>query len=282
MRLNVHSLVRFLPRHPWFVAVFLMARLMVPTDANAQSDFLAIAPAQLPNFAGIGIGGAPDYFGSNDYFVGGLPFGRVSWEERYVNVLGNYVTVNLLNDPNWRFGPAGLYRFGRSDVDDPVVNQLPDISDTIDLGAFVAYEVVNEWEPRDRFRIGVDVLQDVGGEHEGFVVSGTVSQWFPVFDYAALGIAIGTTYASSDYANTFFSVSEQSALATGLPKFTAGSGLRDARIGAVFVQPISESWMVGAGALYSHLIGDAANSPIVADRGSPNQFIFGIGAAYSW
>jgi outer membrane scaffolding protein for murein synthesis (MipA/OmpV family) len=34
--------------------------------------------------------------------------------------------------------------------------------------------------------------------------------------------------------------------------------------------------------MYSRLVGDAADSPIVAERGSENQWIYGVGTLYAW
>jgi hypothetical protein len=45
---------------------------------------------------------------------------------------------------------------------------------------------------------------------------------------------------------------------------------------------LSTRWRVGAGVVYFRLIGEAAQSPIVSDRGSPNQWILGAGAMYLW
>ncbi|MDG4551498.1 MAG: MipA/OmpV family protein [Candidatus Contendobacter sp.] len=45
---------------------------------------------------------------------------------------------------------------------------------------------------------------------------------------------------------------------------------------------LSPQWHLGAGVMYSRLVGDAADSPIIAERGSKNQSIYGVGALYAW
>ena len=99
---------------------------------------------------------------------------------------------------------------------------------------------------------------------------------------AAVGLARGASCGSEDYIDTVFSVTPAGAAARGLPEFRAGSGFRNVRATAVFVQPVSESFLVGAGPLYRRMLGDAADSPVVDDRGSLNQVIFGIGGAHFW
>jgi len=52
--------------------------------------------------------------------------------------------------------------------------------------------------------------------------------------------------------------------------------MRDVRGWAAAMYHLSQNWHLGAGALYSRLLGDAADSPLVADRGSKNQWISGV------
>jgi outer membrane protein len=41
-------------------------------------------------------------------------------------------------------------------------------------------------------------------------------------------------------------------------------------------------WFAGAGAFYQRLTGDAADSPIVTQRGDRNQWTVGGGIGYAW
>jgi outer membrane protein len=208
---------------------------------------------------------------------GFAPFGRFSWgEQRYVSLQGNYVTVNLLEDPNWRFGPAGMWRFGRKNVDDPVVRLLPEFDGSLELGAFAAYETVGD-DPRDRWRFGTGFTQGVTGSNDGYVATASMARWIPVGRYAALNLSLGTTFGSSDYMDTYFSVDAAGEASSGLATFAAGSGVRDVRLTAIFIQPLSREWLVGGGVLYSRLMNDAAASPIVSERGDRDQLIFGVG-----
>ncbi len=248
--------------------------------AQGEAVIIDLSPVAIPNFVGIGIGGAPDYLGSDDLMAGGFAFGRYTWGNRYVSLQGNFASANVIDHPNWRFGPSATLRFGRDDVDDPVVDLLPDIDHSLDLGAFVSYEIVSARDPRNRWSFEADFAHDVTGEHSGFAVSAAARRWFPVGDFAALGLAVSSTYGSEDYMDTYFSVTPAGALASGLPAFSADAGFRDVRLTAVFIQPLSKQWVVGGGLMYMRLLEDAANTPITDARGSPNQFVFGLGVAH--
>ena len=256
--------------------------LSTSKSAHAIDLGLSLAPGALPNYVGLGAGFANDYVGSDDLAPGGLPLARLSWENRYVSLEGNYLAVNLVNHPVLRFGPAGLYRFGRDDVDDNVVDRLPSISDTVELGAFAGVEFVDDEDPRKRLRFDVDFLHDVADEHGGFVVSASARVWHPLTSSTEAGLALGTTYGSKDYMSTFFGIGSGGAARSGLSTYDADAGLRDARATLVVIQSLSENWHIGAGLLYARLLTEAADSPVVDDRGSANQIVGGVGFAYSW
>ncbi|MGA9435017.1 MAG: MipA/OmpV family protein [Roseobacter sp.] len=259
------------------IAAVALASLLLPQTLQAQGDAPSIAPSYLPNFFGVGVGAYPDYFGSDDEAYGAAPFGRFSWGERYIDFQATFATANVLNDANWRAGPTVFWRFGRSDIDDPVVSLLPEVDGSLELGGFVAYETVSLDDPRDRWRFSTGFGQDVSDVHGGLTAWASARRWIPMTRFGALGFSFGGTYGSSEYMNTYFSVSPSGAAASGLSEFKAGSGIRDLRASVVYVQAISQQWQVGAGVFYSKLLGDAADSPIVDDRGSRNQLFYGIG-----
>ncbi len=190
----------------------------------------------------------------------------------------HYLSINLIEDRNWRLGPAGMLRFGRKDVKDPVVSKLPEIEPSLEIGFFGAYEVVGT-DPRDRWWLGGNLTHGIAGDNNGYTAAVSLRRWLPVGRYSALGFSLGTTYGSSNYMDTFFSVDVSGASASGLPVFQAGSGIRDIRATTIFMQPINKKWIVGGGILYSRLLNDAKRSPIVSERGEREQLVFGFGIA---
>ena len=90
------------------------------------------------------------------------------------------------------------------------------------------------------------------------------------------------TYGSGNYMNEYFGVTPTDSLASGLPIYVPGGGARDVRGWATAVLSLSLHWHLGAGVMYSRLVGDAADSPIVSQEGSKNQWIYGAGALYAW
>jgi outer membrane protein len=261
----------------------LICALLVAQAAQAQD--LPFGIDNVPNIVGVGVGMLPDYQGSDDYMVGGAPFLKYTPEktEYYALLIGPELYVNIINHPWLRFGPCVNYRFGRDDdVEDDVVKHMEEIEGTFEAGAFVGYEWKDSQNPLHRFGITLEFLGDVGGEYKGYLVSAQARYWYPVHKMVDLGIAVGTTYADNNYMETYFGVDQRDSDRTGLPFFKAESGIKEVRVIPGVAFHFSPQWHAGIGARYAALLGDAEDSPVVDDRGSKNQWIYGIALAYAW
>ncbi|MDH4230456.1 MAG: MipA/OmpV family protein [Nitrospirota bacterium] len=238
----------------------------------------------VPNVVGAAVGMVLDYLGSDDYTAAAAPFFRwtLKGTERYLQLNVTELSFNVLNHPNWVLAPVLNYRPGRDDVDDKVVKKMEDIDDTVDAGLSVGYVWRDAKNPRHRFITNLTYYQDIGDTYDGWLVQAGARYWLPVSKPIDVQVGVGATYGSSDYMETYFGVSSKDAAASGLKEFKADSGLRDwnAQLAAVF--HFSMSWHMGVGVKYFGLMDDASDSPIVDDRGSSNQWVYGIGLAYSW
>ena len=265
-------------------SIVMLLALTASGPAFAQSsDFVFEVPG-VRNFVSGAAGFVPDYLGSDDYMFGAAPAGVIRFgdTERFVRLVVTDVNVNLIDSKSWSFGPAINYRFGRSDVDDKAVDSMKNIDGTVEVGAFGGWKWVGEGDPRHRFSVGTEVLYDVGGGHDGYLISGSVRYYQPVARPLTLSIGAALTYGSGDYMDTYFGVSAGDAAKSGLSPFKAGSGLRDIRVPLMAIFSFSENWHVAGGVIYSRLLSDAADSPVVDKRGSKDQFFAGVGVAYAW
>ena len=248
------------------------------TDINLVID-------NMPRIIGLGVGFAPDYEGSDDYMFGVAPFARFQFKghQQYLLLKGYELQINLIDHSWFRLGPSVNYHFGRDhDVDDSVVKKMKKIDDTIEAGGFVGVEFIDKQNPRKRFLADIDFLTDVGNEYDGYYVKASGRVWYPLSQMFDFGFGLGLCYASDNYMSTYFGVSRKDSLRTGLPVFDADSGVKDVRVNTVFVMHLNMNWHLATGIQYRRLVGDADDSPVVDDRGSSNQWLGGIGLAYSW
>ena len=262
---------------------FIRMLLMIwPIVASANDvDFPMQVP--WPNFAGFGVGAYPDYIGSDNTKVGAAPLARIGLGgNRFIRLVVNEVRINVIDHPNWRFGLEGLLRLSRKDVDDDVVKKIHSVDNTIDLGLFAGYN----WIDPQEFRIqaGIDIwgLADVTGTHEGWTAGMSLYGMYPLARMFSISGGVASTYGSGNYMDTYFGITRKDSIASGLPVFSPDGSVRDVRGWTMLMLHLSRQWHLGAGLMYSRLVGDAADSPIVTKRGSANQWVFGGGLMYAW
>lgn len=260
----------------WIAATILIVSSSTASSAEGLLSFLRFPHGD--SFALVGVGAGPRYLGATENVWAAAPAAQFEIADRTAMLEANYLTVNLLNDPNWTLGPAGLLRFGRGMSDYASVDSLPNIDWTIELGADLAYQ----WPGagyQDQSAAGISLLADVGNVHNGWVSAISYRKWIPIGKYGTLGLGAATTFASGNYTQTYFGVSPENSILSGLPSYSAGSGLRDARLTALFVQPVSRSWAIGGGVIFARMLGDAADSPITQRQ---NLLYSGIGVMRFW
>jgi outer membrane scaffolding protein for murein synthesis (MipA/OmpV family) len=264
------------------VAVVVAASLAVDGGLGWAQD--GVLPQVLPegNLVAVGVGAYPDYIGSDDYSIGGIPVVRYQyWGRRDITLLGNTLNLNLIDAAGWRLGPSGMLRFGRSDVHDDAVERVHEIDPSIDLGAFVGYTWVGD-DPRKFVGTTAWALADVTDSHGGWTAGANVFGAYPVFKALTLVGGGAVTYGSASYMDAYFGVTPADTQASGLRTYQADSGIRDVRGWLVALVHLSPRWTVGAAVVYSWLADEAGRSPIVSERGSRHQWVGGVGAMFLW
>ena len=91
------------------------------------------------------------------------------------------------------------------------------------------------------------------------------------------GIAVQGTWANTKSTDAFYGVSTSQAALSGLPSYSAGSGLLFTSLGLLWSYTINPSWVIVGSAESRRLHGDAAHSPL-AERHA-NHYV-NAGVAY--
>jgi outer membrane protein len=240
----------------------------------------AQSAAQAPrSFVAVGAAAVPDFEGSGDqqavpFVLGNLQFARSSL--RFTG-LGLQWNLSSPAAGGWSFGPSINARLARDDgVDDPVVARLRKVDTAAELGGFVEYAWPNLAGPGDRFSVGAEVLKDVADAHDGVLGRFTASyQFAPAGDWR-FGLRAGTAYADDNYMSAYFGIDANNALRSGLPQYRAEAGLKDVSLGLAASYALPQNWMLTGLVSTSWLLGDAADSPIVTERGRDMQWLAGL------
>jgi len=240
-------------------------------------------PGAIPNMVGLGIGSTTEYAGGNERMLGVLPGLRYTTDSgRLLEWYGPYAQFNFGHLTGWQYGPAVSLRLGRKDVDDPVVSRIHEIDTTVEAGGYIGYEYIASGAIPYRLRGGVNVMTNAGIEYGGVRVNATGTAWLPVSRRAFLGAGIGLTWVSRSFNQTYFGVTQADSTASGLPIYSPGGGLEQYTGWLAAIYQIDKHWFAGAMIYMQRIAGDAADSPIVSQRGTRNQITYGAGIAYAW
>ena len=96
------------------------------------------------------------------------------------------------------------------------------------------------------------------------------------------GLGLGATWASNKFMDRYYGVSSEAALQSGIGAFNASSGVRQFYVWPALIYRMTPKWYMAGGLYYQRLTGDAADSTIVRQEGSKNQFTYGLGVGYAW
>jgi outer membrane protein len=257
-------------------------------SASAQTAFTLPAPPfelpMVPSASGtwtvlVGVGGEyrPDFEGANRAMLSPIPIFAIRRAGSTDQFRGprDSPSIAFLDFGDLRAGPVAKFEAARKQFNYSELNGLGDIKTAVELGGFV------EYYPVDWFRTRVELRGGVVG-HNGAVADFSADFIVPVIQRLTISAGPRFTWESTQATSPYFGIDAVQAMASGLPVFNARGGAHSYGAGAQISYRINPQWEVHSYVEYERLLGDAAASPLVTLRGSPNQTTFGIGASYSF
>lgn len=259
-----------------YISSFLAcAMLAVSASASAQE---AASDGKPHGVVALGVGIAPEYDGAEDIRTIPFALADVRWGKVNLEVRGLRARADLLSSPRLAAGPVISARLSREDAEGPV-GLLPEIDTAIEAGGFIGYRFGGSQNGEGSLQTEITVVGDVSGVHDGLLATASASymavrqtRWSVTFD-------VQTTWASEDYARTYFGIEPGDAAASGLAAYHPEAGIRDVGVGVSagywFTARLGVIGRVGA----NYLVGDFADSPITED-GRQWQPTAGLTLAY--
>lgn len=225
---------------------------------------------------GVGAQVLPSFPGGDDYELGPLftGFSRRDGEPIPFRTPDDGIGFSLIGRGKAiEFGPLVQFQGERDDED--VGAAVGDVDFTVEAGAFINFNI------GDTFRIRIEGGKGIGG-HEALV--GTVAAdvaYRPNID-TLLTFGPRLRVNDDDYADAYFGITPAVAAATGLPVYDPDGGVRAVGVTAGVTHQLTRSFGVYGYAGYDRLIGDAADSPIVQNFGSEDQFSAGVALFFTF
>jgi MipA family protein len=184
-------------------------------------------------------------------------------------------SIALFDYEGFSAGPAGKLKAARTAGNFTELNGLGDVKSALELGGFLQYF------PTDWFRLRSEIRRGFGG-HTGVVADFSADVLVPVWQRLTWSGGPRFTLESTQATTPYFSVDAAQSAASGLSVFDAKGGSHSVGAGTQVRYQFDPKWEAHAYVEYDRLLGDAAASPLVMQRGSPNQTSFGLGASYSF
>ncbi|WP_066555311.1 MipA/OmpV family protein [Croceicoccus bisphenolivorans] len=284
------------------LAAALAGYLCAATPAFANSSDTQAGDFAQPNLddafdgdyaiVAVGAGYVPDYDGSDDYGFqfGGAVRGEVSGIGFATRGIGIELDVmpDLPGDIDVSFGPDLRYRKVRTgSVDDAVVDLLPKLKSTVELGFGAGVSVKNVLTPLDSISLSGGTRWDISGHGGGQSISAQVSYFTALSQGMGAGLSVGTSWHDGKYADYYYSITPEGSAATGgaLPVYDAKGGMKSWDARAYYGIDLDGNFRNGgfgiaAAISYERLVNSAAETPIVSMRGSHNQFAVLAGIGY--
>ena len=265
-------------------AAGLLAALASPAMAYQSVD--AVTPGG-KGFVGLGVISKPDYEGSDENKTLVAPFGKYVWASgRYVRLGGSggsesagRLSLNLATSDALTFGPLLQYRLKRDDdVDNKQAKRMKEVDAATELGAFVGFKT-------GPLSAELSFAADVSDEHDGYVVYLKGDYELMKTSKVILSMGVDTSWADSNYMETYFGVNTKNVGTSGLPFYKPDSGFKDIGLNLTGMYFFNKTWGIAANTSYTRMLNDAEDSPLVEGSqgvGDKNQLSAVLAVTYSF
>ncbi|MBL8649376.1 MAG: MipA/OmpV family protein [Sphingopyxis sp.] len=239
---------------------------------------------------------APSYNGSDDRVIlpGFYVRGRLSgfaFSTRGTNLQVDLIRQKRGQKTDLKFGPIINLRSDRTGrIKDVQVEALGEKKMAVEIGvsAGVTHTGIVT-SGYDQVGLRVVGLKDISGKHGSWVLSPTVDYGTPLSKRAFIGVSASMNVYGKGFGRYYFDVDPLGSAASGLPvysgagnKVTAGKYTLGLAGAYGLSGDLRKGFVLIGGAQYGRMLGRYADSPIVADAGSADQWLGGIGLAYQF
>ena len=282
-----YMLIRKLPLALSLLATPALAQPEPPTGGNRSEDRNSLT-------LGIGGGIAAEYEGASDYGFqpGGVIQGKVDGFD--FQVRGPNIYIDLIRDKpgsGWNViaGPVAQVRFERTssgDINDPRVALLGTRDTAVELGGYVGIGKKGFLIPPASLTFDLAFVHDVAGAHDSFILTPGIALSSPVSQRTFARLGVSADYVGGGYGRTYFDVTSNPTPGALTPYATGDAGFKSIGSTLLLTHDLGgdnrKGWALFGLGGYKRLLGQYANSPVVRDAGSADQFLAVVGVAYSF
>jgi outer membrane protein len=226
---------------------------------------------------GLGARVTPTFLGSSEYAIRPRPvFGlsrglRSRWHSAEDDAIG----PGLLFGENWRVGVSGALLWERRESSDRRLRGLGNVPFGFEAGLFAEYYVLPWLRARADLRRGFL-------SHDAFRGELKLDAFGSLTPNLSFGLGPRVVLATADFNRSYFGISAAQAAASGLPAYRPKGGVESIGVLAQATYAWTPRLRTTVSAEYRQLMGDAGQAPLVRQRGSRDQFSFGLSTSYTF
>ncbi|WP_413774646.1 MipA/OmpV family protein [Mesorhizobium sp. AR10] len=216
---------------------------------------------------------APNFEGGKKYLLSASPIislGKAGPAARFTSRNDN-ISLALIDDGSVRAGLTGKFLFSRDSEDE--LQGLDPVRWGGEAGGFFEFYPLDWLRARAELRHGIRA-------HNGFVADIAADAFYDVTPNVRISGGPRVSFASSDYFDAYYGVNAQEAVASGLSEYHPGGGLKSTGLGGAVTWKVTEPMTASLFGEYSRLMGPAADSSLVRERGDRDQFTVGVSTTY--
>ena len=182
------------------------------------------------------------------------------------------IRIRVLGGDRFQVGAVTGWITNRDQDDADILKGLGDIDGGLVAGAYSAYT----W---GAFTFDAAYIEKLTGSSAGPQYRFGVETKQQISDRASVGIRVGTTFASAEFMQTYFGVTQAQSRRSraGLAAYNPDGGIKDVFIQVGGSYDINDRWVFKGGARYGRLLDEAADSPVVE---TADQVSGTVGLAY--
>ena len=240
--------------------VLLALMLAADPSARAQSTMMMMPEGSKDLYLGVVVADVASSEGSNARRLVAVPTASGLWSNGVFARLGA-VGWDVTDDPTMDYGPLVTYgiRSKRSDA-------THESSLDIEGGAFYAFMFTRE------IQFGSQLLYGGGADGQGLRLRLGADVSYRLGAHDTLTLSPGLTLADGSFMRSTYGITAQQAQIDGLPAYDAKAGLRDLHLDVDWNSELNTKFTLDTGVSLSRLMGSAAHSPLIAQRGDVEFF----------
>ena len=219
---------------------------------------------------------APKYEGDNGrslQFSPIISLGRQQATVPRFTSRNDSVSFSLFDRDAVRLGIAGKLITPRDSGTSADLKGLKSVKLGAEVGGFIDFYATDWLRTRAEVRQGIR-------SHDGVVADLSADAFVDLSPSLRLSGGPRASWTSNGYNDAYYKVTPSQSAASGLSAYNPGGGFHSAGVGAALTWKATENIELSSFAEYKRLMGEAANSSLVKERGSRDQLMLGVSASY--